>query len=298
MRGIDSPSAQRRRRAAGAFERTPMKPMSARRPRARARIAPIAALVAALAVSAGAAACAGSAPESAPEPAGGAATTDARARLDEALRLASRLEYHAATTAFEAVRTADPDAVTTLDGLKFVVVYAEIGDLAKFEELTRWMVERHRTPEAVTDAERPVKGYLVHRTGKDPELLAHALEVTRYASENAAAQGQGVYQGFFDTSRGMAEYRVGRFAEAAASLAKTLDHESLYVRSLSLPFAAMTELARGNRTQANALLARARQEAATLPAPGTEEYGVEWTDILITRMVMEEAEAAFEAPAP
>lgn len=64
------------------------------------------------------------------------------------------------------------------------------------------------------------------RGSKDPQLLAHAVEMTRYASERAAAHGEAQYQGFFDS----------------------------------------------------------------LPVPGSAEYGIEWTDILITRMVMKEAE--------
>jgi tetratricopeptide (TPR) repeat protein len=224
-----------------------------------------------------------------------AQSTDARARLDEVQRLSSQRNYAAAIAAFEAIHAQQPEAIASLDGLKMVTVYAEAGDMPKFESLTRWLVQRHREPKTSTDAERSVKGYIVHRSAEDPQLLAHAVDMTRFASEQAAAHGEGEYQGFFDTSRGIALYRVGRFAEAAEWLPKGLDHESLYVRSLALPFYAMTELARGNRTQADALMARARAEAARLPAPGTEEYGVEWTDILITKMVMQEAEDALQS---
>lgn len=224
-----------------------------------------------------------------------AQSTDARARLDEVQRLSSQRNYAAAMAAFEAIQAQQPEAIASLDGLKMVTVYAEAGDMPKFESLTRWLVQRYREPKTSTDAERSVKGYIVHRSAKDPQLLAHAVDMTRFASEQAAAHGEGEYQGFFDTSRGVALYRVGRYAEAAEWLPKGLDHESLYVRSLALPFHAMTELARGNRTRADALMTRARAEAARLPAPGTEEYGVEWTDILITKMVMQEAEDALQS---
>jgi hypothetical protein len=116
--------------------------------------------------------------------------------------------------------------------------------------------------------------------------------MTRHASEHAVPDGEGEYQGFFDTSRGIAAYRVGRFAEASKLLATTTDHESLYVRSLSLPFYAMSERARGNRKLADTLAERARSTAAALPVPGTDEYEVEWTDILISRKVLEEMEMA------
>jgi tetratricopeptide (TPR) repeat protein len=216
-----------------------------------------------------------------------------RARLDEALRLASEGKYDGTVAIFEEMKAKQPDAITALDGLKLVVVYAEMGNAAKYDELTRWLVARHRKPARATDAERSVKGYIVHRRATDPALLAHAVEMTRFAGERAAADGEGQYQGFFDTSRGVAAYRVGRHAEAAKWLATTIEHESLYVRTLALPFYAMATLAQGNRADAQPLLARARTAARDLPKPGTEEYSIEWTDILISHMALAEAESAF-----
>lgn len=218
-----------------------------------------------------------------------------RAGLDRVQRLASERNYDGAIAAFEAVRAAHPDDVTALDGLKMVVVYTEVGDRAKFDELTKWLVDRHREPKSVTDAERSVKGYLVHAGPHDKALVTHAVAMTRYASENAAAQGEGEYQGFFDTSLGIAEFRAGRFAEAVRSLAKATGHQSVYVRSLALTFHAMTELRRGNRPAAEKLLEDARRTVATMPVEGTDEYGVEWTDVLISRRALEEAERTFEA---
>jgi hypothetical protein len=252
-------------------------------------------LLVGFAAAAGAGACAERQDEAPPPPAAAAAPAPAelRAKLDESLRLAGELKYEAAIALFEQIREKHPEAVTPLDGLKLVVVYSEVNDLPKFEELTRWLVDRHRTPRTATDAERSVKGYIVDRRGTDRALLAHAVDMTRYAAEHAAAQGEGQYQGFFDTSRGVAEYRMGRHAEAAKWLATTTDHQSVYVRTLALPFYAMATLAQGRRAQADTLLERARTEARGLPKPGTEEYAIEWTDTLISHRVLEEAEATF-----
>jgi predicted transcriptional regulator len=238
-------------------------------------------------------ACAENAPATPPPAAPAAPSPEIRARLDEVQRLASQMQYDEAVALFEAVRSTQPAEVTALDGLKMVVVYAEVGDQAKHEELTRWLVDRHRVPASATDAERSVKGYIVRAASTDPEVIAHAVVMTRYASEHAAADGEGRYQGFFDTSRGVAAYRAGNVAEAIALLATTMDHESLYVRSLALPVQAMAELARGNRNEAAALAERARRVARDLPKPGSDEYAIEWTDVLISRMVLEEMEAAF-----
>lgn len=218
---------------------------------------------------------------------------DPRARLDDVQRLSSQRNYTAAISAFEAIKAQQPDAIGSLDGLKMVTVYAETGDTAKFMALTRWMIQRWPTPKLSTEAERQVKGYIVHKSAKDAQLIARSVEMTRFASEQATASGEGQYQGFFDTSRGIALYRAGRYAEAAVWLPKALNHESVYVRSLAQPFLAMTLRAQGNAARAAELLAQARQTAATLPAVGTTEYGVEWTDILITRMVMKETEEVF-----
>jgi tetratricopeptide (TPR) repeat protein len=219
-----------------------------------------------------------------------------RQRLDDVQRQSSERQYDAAIAEFEKIRAEEPAAITALDALKMVVVYAEVGNLAKHGELTRWLVERHKTPKTSTDAERSVKGYIVHAGAKDKALLEHAVTMTRYASAHAAADGEGEYQGFFDTSTGIAAYRVGRYAEASKLLATTIDHQSLYVRSLALAFYAMSERARGNRKAAESLAERARSTARTLPVPGTDEYGVEWTDILISHRAMEEMEAALNKP--
>ncbi len=214
----------------------------------------------------------------------------ARARLDEVQRLASVGDYAGATTLFEAVKAQSPEAIESLDGLKIAIVYLQTGNTARFLELTHWLVARYQSPKTSTDAERSVKAYIVWKGAKDPKILAHAVEMTTFASEHAVASGEGEYQGFFDTSRGIALYRVGRYAEAAQWLPKTLDHDDVLVRSLALAFNAMNEWKLGHRARATELMARARQEAPKLPAPGSPTFGADWTDVLITKMVLAEAE--------
>jgi tetratricopeptide (TPR) repeat protein len=213
-----------------------------------------------------------------------------RARLDEVQRLASERDYDAAIKAFEAVQTEAPDAIASLDGLKMVVVYAEVGELDKHEALTRWLVDRHRTPKTATDAERSVKGYIVHPRAKDPALLKHAVAMTQLASERAKADGEEEYQGFFNTSRGIALYRTGRYPDASKWLFTAVEHPNVYVRTLALPFFAMSEFTRGNRKEALNAAEHARQAAAQLPVPGTDEYSVGWTDVLMSKRAIEEME--------
>ena len=56
----------------------------------------------------------------------------------------------------------------------------------------------------------------------------------------------------------------------------------------------MTELARGNRINAGNVLKRARGTALGLPTPDSDAYTIEWTDILVARQALAEAEATFE----
>jgi tetratricopeptide (TPR) repeat protein len=222
------------------------------------------------------------------------AVPQARAQLDEVQRLSSVADYAGAMALFESVKATAPDAIESLDGLKIAVVYVHTGNTAKFLDLTNWLIARYRSPARSTDAERSVKGYLVWKGATDPAILAHALEMTTFASERAVASGEGQYQGFFDTARGIALYRVGRYAEAARWLPTTLTHEDVLVRTLALGFNAMNEFKLGNRARAGELMARARQELPRLPQPGSATFGADWTDTLITRMVVAEAEATIE----
>jgi hypothetical protein len=227
---------------------------------------------------------------SAPPPAAAPPAPTTRARLDAIQRWSSEQNYDQAMAEFEKIRAAEPDAVTSLDALKMVIVYAEVGNMARHDELSRWLVERYKAPKTATDAERSVKGYIVHASAKDQALLAHAAEMTRFASEHAAADGQGEYQSFFDTSRGVAAYRLGRYAEASRLLAPNADDTNVLVRGLALPFYAMSEHARGNRAQARALAERARAATRQLPVPGADRYELDWTDTLISRKALEEME--------
>ena len=217
------------------------------------------------------------------------AVSPARAQLDEVQRLSSVADYAGAMKLFETVKAKTPDAIESLDGLKIQIVYLQTGNTAKFLDLTNWLIARYTSPKTSTDAERSVKGYVIWKGATDPKIVAHAVQMTAFASEHAVASGQGEYQGFFDTSRGIALYRAGKYAEAAQWLPKSLNHENVLVRSLTLAFDAMTEFKLGHRAQATNLLARARQELPKLPAPGSATFGADWTDVLITKMAVAEA---------
>lgn len=217
-----------------------------------------------------------------------------RAQLDEVRRLASVLDYAGAMTLFESVQAKTPDAIESLDALKIQIVYLETGQTDKFLTLERWLITRFKSPRVSTDAERSVKGYLIWKGATDPKILAHALEMTKFARERAVASGEGEYQGFFDTAYGIALYRLGRHAEAAKWLPGQIAHQDVLVRTLALGFTAMNEFKLGNRARSNELMARARKEQPNLPKLGSPTIGADWTDVLITQMVMAEAEGLIQ----
>lgn len=217
--------------------------------------------------------------------------TQAQALLVDALRFAGEGRYPESIAAFERVKAERPEAIVSIQGFKMAVVYAQVGDRERFDAHSRWLIARYKDSELATDAERSVKGYLLFAGPHDPALLAEAVVRTRYAVEAAAKPGEAELLPWFHFSHGMAEYRMKNYAEAATWLAKVVDNETLYIRSLAQVFHAMSTHGQGQRAEALALLEKARATAATLPAPGTEEYQEEWTDTLSTQLAMREAEA-------
>jgi tetratricopeptide (TPR) repeat protein len=216
---------------------------------------------------------------------------EARAALDEVQRLAGEQAYTEARLTFAVVKSNRPEAIEAIDGLKMAVVMAIVGNEAALLTHSRWLLDRYAGSMAATDAERSVKGYLVYPGEKDPELLARAVERARFAVEQAVAAGDSELLPWFHVSLGIAEFRAGDYAAAAKWLCKGTDNETLYIRGLALPFAAMTARALGNPAEAEELLNRARETAAELPEPGTGEYIEEWTDTEVIKMAMAEAEA-------
>lgn len=213
----------------------------------------------------------------------------AKALLADALRLAGDQRYPESIAAFETVKANHPDAIESIHGHKIAVVHAAAGDGTNLEAHCRWLIDRYQDADLATDAERSVKGYLLFAGPHDPALLAEAARRTRYAVEAAAKAGEADLLPWFQVSLGMAEYRLGNYAEAATWLAKAAGDDNLYIRSLAQAFHAMAVHGQGKTAEALALLEKARATAAALPAPGSEEYKKEWTDTLSAQLALREA---------
>jgi hypothetical protein len=220
---------------------------------------------------------------------------DARARLDDALRLAGERRYQEAIDAFEQVRAERPDAIESLDGLKLAVVHAVASSRETHGEFCRWLADRYPAPELPTDAERSVKGCVIVSGWGTADDLERAVARTRFAVDAADGQGQGDLLPWFHVSLGLAEYRAGRFDDASAWASRSTGDESPYIRSLALVVQAMAEHRRGDHAKSSALLDHARSVIAAFPGPGTSGYEQEWTDILVSRRVLDEAEGLIAA---
>ena len=226
--------------------------------------------------------------------AGAMTEAEARETLDNALRYAAEQRYEEAVETFESVREANPGAIESIDGLRIAVVYAKLGDVDVHEDHIRWLIGQFPQPELATDADRAVKGYIVFSEADDPELLAYARELAVYATDAAGAVGEEEYMGFFNITRGIAEYRLGNYEEASEWVAKSAQDPSKYIRGLALVYYAMAEHQRGNVEEAADIFTRAEHVVAELPEPGTEEYLEEWTDTLFIQLAYDEAQELME----
>lgn len=209
--------------------------------------------------------------------------------VDPALALAAEGRHAEAIAAFERVKVEQPESIASIHGLKIAVVHAELGDPVAHEAHCRWLMDRYRNPETSSDADRAVKGYLLLPAARDPELLAQALKLARFATDHAEASGEADLLSWFQITRGLAEYRTGGFAEAEKWTAKATNDESPYIRSLALACHAMAAHRAGMPDAARASLAAARALVDAMPKLGTATYAKEWTDTLVAKMTLAEA---------
>lgn len=210
--------------------------------------------------------------------------------LDQVQRLAAEQDYAAAIALFEEVKADTPEAIASIDGLKMAVVYAVAAGPDAHRAHSEWLLGQFPEPELATDAERAVKGYVLVPWADNADMIEQSVARCRFAVEQATEAGEEVYLPWFYGSLGIALYRAGDTAEAAEWLARSAGDESPYISSLALAFHAMAEHANGNADAAAASLAAARERVEAFPAPRTDAYREEWTDILMSGMALEEAE--------
>jgi tetratricopeptide (TPR) repeat protein len=221
---------------------------------------------------------------------------ETREWLDEVQLLSGQGNYDAAIVLFNTVKERNEDAIQSIDGLKMAVVLAVAASRQDHLEHSRWLLSRFPDPELATDAERAVKGYVLVPWADDADLIAVAVDRCRFAVDQATDAGEPGYLPWFYGSYGMALYRAGEFEKSAEWLEKSAADESPFISSLALAFHAMAEYRNSNTEAAHNSLEGARERVAAFPEPGTDLYLEEWTDILMSKMALAEAEALIKRP--
>lgn len=201
--------------------------------------------------------------------------------------------YVEAAKGFEKVFATHPQAFRTTDLIHYSSVYAILGEHKKHEELARWMDNNVPMSDDPTDSERPAKAYLLNPAVTNEAMLQRALVRT----QNAVATGKKNLH-WFHVANGIAHYRLKQYDEARISLAKGFakgeNDENRARQSLALVYATANEFADGKPDAGNQLLADARNAVNNLPKLGDETYFKLWTDILISKMGLAEAEKLAE----
>jgi hypothetical protein len=165
------------------------------------------------------------------------------------------------------------------------VVQAHLGNKEEHRRLCQGMLERFDT-EDFEIAERTCKTCLLLASGhEDVNKLAGLLD--RAVTKRPDHPGMP----WFQMTRGLADYRAGRWADAAGWLEKSLAKQRPvdYAWASAHFLLAMTQQQRGQSDAARATLAQAR-EITERQVPTLEKSGRFWHDWLINDLLRREAE--------
>jgi tetratricopeptide (TPR) repeat protein len=195
-----------------------------------------------------------------------------------------------ATKAVECVPT-DP-----MNYFSLIILLAADGDLANYRLYCREMLHRFREPEDVVYGEGITKLCLML-----PSSEVDLALVVRLADGALTGRIKDIYIPYSEFAKGLAEYRQGRFANAADWMRKSIDNpfygagHSRYVQSYMV--LAMAQYQLNEYEEARAAFAKGREiEQAKLPKFDGRDIGSGWywRDPVVARCLMDEAQALIE----
>jgi WD40 repeat protein/serine/threonine protein kinase/tetratricopeptide (TPR) repeat protein len=174
-----------------------------------------------------------------------------------------------------------------------IAVHAHLGNQEEYRRLCRGMLECFGTTDDPNIAERIAKSCLLLAGGSEGrKKLAKLIDLA------LAQKPDRPDMPWFLTVRGLAEYRAGRWADAAGWLEKSLANQPpVYVQAQARFLLAMTQQQRGQTEAAKATLARALEITAR-QMPTLDKSGGDWHDWLINDLLRREAEALLAGSAP
>ena len=174
-------------------------------------------------------------------------------------------------------------------------LYLKTDNRVAYEQFCKQLFLEHRDTGNIFIADQVAKACLFLPASEvDLNAVGHLADV----AVTAGARDEGALP-FFETCKGLAEYRLGHFASAAEWAQKTL----LSARKDAHPHAygvlALADWKLGKQADARAMLAAGEKVAPRImPARVAEDPGSGWLVWLFARIQLEEAEALVNAPPP
>jgi serine/threonine protein kinase/tetratricopeptide (TPR) repeat protein len=172
------------------------------------------------------------------------------------------------------------------------VTLVQTGDLEAYREHCRRIVARFAATDHPNIAERMAKDCLVLAApGVDLESVA------RLADTAVAVGDSHPHFGWFRFANGLAEYRQGRFANAARHMTQVLSKADNGYRDIEAYMVlAMAQHHLNEEAEADSALAKGLEiEQAKLPKLDTGDIGPFWIDWIIAHALIREAKALIDA---
>jgi len=206
---------------------------------------------------------------------------------------ARRGEWQAAISNYSKVVDLLPD-----DHMAYFVLaplYLQVGDLDGYRRHRERILRQFGGTSEPQIAERLAKACLLL-----PLSPAELETVNKMAAVAMAAGPAHPARAYFQFAKGLADYRSGRFEEAARLLQQVINHEGHYERTAQACLVlAMAQQQLNQPEAARASLAKGIQIAeANLPKPGSHDLGELWHDILIIQILTREAQSLVHGAKP
>ena len=168
-----------------------------------------------------------------------------------------------------------------------VVLQAYLGNKEEYRRLCRGMLERFGDTSDLIIAERLVKACSLL-----PGVVEEREALTKLADRIGAAPPPAL-TGWHYLTRGLADYRAGKYPEAAGWLEKSLMNPMpVHGTAAARYLLAMAQQRQNQGDAARATLAKAQE--TTRQIPGLEKSGGRWLDWLINDLLRREAEMLLE----
>jgi WD40 repeat protein/serine/threonine protein kinase/tetratricopeptide (TPR) repeat protein len=166
------------------------------------------------------------------------------------------------------------------------------GDVARYQELCRQMLERYVDSPEVTFAERAVKCCLLM-----PDATHDSQRLVRLTERAIELHPTHRFRAWFDLTKGMADYRADKLASAVEVLQKNPTFTGWSKEVPAQAYLAMAYHRLGQSAKARQALEKARQAREQMANPGQSNFrAVDIQDWVICALAYREATAQLDVP--